>query len=178
MLDTVPPEILAHIALHVALPDLAPPVQLLCTSRAIHATLAPQNNPRLYARLFRSAFDTRAAERRMARLLPPAPVAIRSDSVESEASASTSTVASGSTPQTSASEDESDEEPREVKRRRRNHERRKRDGERLTAVQLTAELKRRVRALSRLGRQIETEDLSDLRDDDLWVVYLMMIENG
>ncbi|ORY25359.1 hypothetical protein BCR39DRAFT_290672 [Naematelia encephala] len=66
MLHTVPPEVLSHIALHLTLPQHlpTPPVPLLLTSKAIHSTLAPSTNPRLYARLFRAAFDIEAAERR------------------------------------------------------------------------------------------------------------------
>ncbi len=43
---------------------------------------------------------------------------------------------------------------------------------------VTSELRRRVMVLFRLRQMVDRSDLSDLRDDDLWVVYLMLIENG
>lgn len=48
----------------------------------------------------------------------------------------------------------------------------------LNAVDLTAELGKRVRALARLSRQIRMRDVKSVRDDDLWVIYVMLIENG
>ncbi|ODN96474.1 hypothetical protein L198_04188 [Cryptococcus wingfieldii CBS 7118] len=70
MLAHIPPEILSHIAFHLALasPDTllaTPNVPLLQTCRAVADTLAPSRNYRLYARIYRACFDTDAAERRM-----------------------------------------------------------------------------------------------------------------
>jgi hypothetical protein len=39
---------------------------LLQSCSTIHSALVPSNNPRLYAKLFRNAFDTKAAKRRCA----------------------------------------------------------------------------------------------------------------
>ena len=64
MLDQIPTEVLSQIAYHLALPTLSPPVPLLQTCSEVHEALTPINNPRLYARLFRSAFDHAAAARR------------------------------------------------------------------------------------------------------------------
>lgn len=46
------------------------------------------------------------------------------------------------------------------------------------AKALTAELKRRVIALRRLTRRLRSDDVSETKDDDLWFIYLMLIENG
>jgi hypothetical protein len=115
MLDTIPAEVLAHIALHLTLPTCEPPANLLQTNKTILNILSPQSNPRLYARVYRARFDTAAAERRLGDL---------------------------------------------------------------NAVDLTAELGKRVRALARLSRQIRMRDVKSVRDDDLWVIYVMLIENG
>lgn len=115
MLDTIPPEVLSHIALHLLLPTCAPPTNLLQTSKTIHNTLSPSTNPRLYSRVYRACFDTSAAERRLGDL---------------------------------------------------------------KATDLTAELGRRVKALSRLTRQVESKNVSKVKDEDLWVIYIMLIENG
>ncbi|PWN28374.1 hypothetical protein BDZ90DRAFT_212529, partial [Jaminaea rosea] len=74
---SLPPEILDLIALYTGLASQTPisssptPPQalldLLLVCRQIHAHLAPANNPRLYARIFRSKFDTEAICRRFGR---------------------------------------------------------------------------------------------------------------
>ena len=115
MLDTIPSEVLSHIALHLSLPTCAPSVPLLLTSRTIHATLSPASNPRLYARIFRASFDVSAAERRLGDL---------------------------------------------------------------NAVAFAAELKRRVGSLRRLSRQVRDGDVKEVREEDLWVLYVMLVENG
>ena len=115
MLDSIPPDVLGHIALHLTLPTCEPPVNLLRTSKAIHNTLSPSANPRLYARVYRARFDTAAAERRLGGL---------------------------------------------------------------NASALTDEFYRRVRALNRLSRQVTMKDVTGVQDDDLWVIYVMLLENG
>lgn len=65
MLDTIPPEILAHIAYHISSASLRPPVNLLLTSRHFEQCLSPSSNPNLYARIFRENFDISAASRRL-----------------------------------------------------------------------------------------------------------------
>lgn len=117
MLDQVPPEVLAHIAFHLSLPTLSPHVPLLQSCKSIHDCIAPQHNARLYARLFRAAFDSAAAERRIG------------------------------------------------------------VGE-INAGQVVQELKRRVIALKRIERMVDASDVKDVQIGDLWVLYIMMIENG
>jgi hypothetical protein len=116
MLDIIPPEVLAHIALHLTLPTLAPPISLLQTSKSISRTLIPSSNSRLYARIFRANFDTSAAERRV-------------------------------------------------------------KGE-INSGDLVCELKKRVGALGRLSRMIEKSDVGGVSEEDLWVIYVMLTENG
>ncbi|WVQ83872.1 hypothetical protein IAT38_006016 [Cryptococcus sp. DSM 104549] len=66
MLATIPPEIISYIALHLCLASPLPalPIPLLQSCRTINDAISPQTNPRLYARVFRSFFDTAAPERR------------------------------------------------------------------------------------------------------------------
>ncbi|KAI0937449.1 hypothetical protein AcV5_005355 [Taiwanofungus camphoratus] len=68
-LTTIPTDILAVIALEVALLDaLGPPahlVPLLMTCKRLNAALSFHNCLHLYARIFRCKFDWRAAQRRM-----------------------------------------------------------------------------------------------------------------
>lgn len=49
---------------------------------------------------------------------------------------------------------------------------------RLRAQDLVDEMKRRVKALARLRQMVERGDVTDVSDDDLWVLYFMLIENG
>ena len=115
MLDKVPPEVLTLIAYHSSLATLLPPQSLLLTSRSIHNTISPSANPRLYARIYRSAFDTAAVHRRIGDVNAP---------------------------------------------------------------QLAQELRRRVEALARLARMVKSGDLSGVSDEDVWVIYLLLVENG
>lgn len=116
MLDTVPSEVLTQIAYHLSLPTLQPPLSLLLTSKSIHAALSSENNPNLYARIFRSSFDTAAAERRV--------------------------------------------------------------GGEIHAGNLARELQLRVKALGRLRRVLERKDVSSIRERDLWVVFVLLVEHG
>jgi hypothetical protein len=115
MLTTVPPEILTHIAYHLALPSLSPPVPLLQSCKTIHQTLNSSNNHRLYARLFRTAFDVKAAERRLGDI---------------------------------------------------------------HAGDVTQELRRRVITLRRLGAMTRRGVVEGVQASDLWIIYIMLIENG
>ncbi|RSH90140.1 hypothetical protein EHS25_001474 [Saitozyma podzolica] len=47
----------------------------------------------------------------------------------------------------------------------------------LNAVDLTRELRRRMGALARLGWMVRTGDVRGVGDDQLWVIYVMLIEN-
>jgi len=115
MLDTIPAEILANIAYHVSCPALSPPVPLLQSCKSIHDALSPTSNSRLYGSLFRYAFDTKAAERRLGDI---------------------------------------------------------------HAGAITQELERRVKALHRIRQMVKRGDVLGVKADDLWVVYVMLIENG
>ncbi|PPR05093.1 hypothetical protein CVT24_010080 [Panaeolus cyanescens] len=68
-LDTVPPEVLEHIAYFTATESfLGPPatlVPLLTANRRINATLSITHNHHLYARIFAYKFDTSAANSRL-----------------------------------------------------------------------------------------------------------------
>jgi len=48
----------------------------------------------------------------------------------------------------------------------------------LNAGDITQELRRRVQALGRVRRMVESGDVLSVRTDDLWVIYVMLIENG
>lgn len=48
----------------------------------------------------------------------------------------------------------------------------------LNAVDLTRELRRRMGALARLGGMVRARDVRGVGDDQLWVIYVMLIENG
>ena len=48
----------------------------------------------------------------------------------------------------------------------------------ISAVGLTEELGRRVRALTRLTKQVAIGDVTGVRDEDLWVIFIMLLENG
>lgn len=136
---SLPPEILSNVAFHCCLETLRPPIGLLLTCKHLHATLAPADNPDLYARIFRSAFDSAAAERRSAILEGPLVIRRRDEAAND------------------GSEDGS---------------------KRIKAAALAAELKRRSIALRRVARMVRQGDVSDLTAEDLWVIYLMLIENG
>lgn len=139
MLQELPSEILGQVVLHLCIRKLddskfhppgvhppdnweVPPVNLLCTCRAIYSAISPSANPELYARIYRANFDTAAVYRRLG------------DAASSN---------------------------RKVR-----------------AKALTAELKRRVMALKRLTRQLRSHNVVETKEDDLWVIYLMLIENG
>lgn len=79
-LETIPPELLEHIAFHVAASNpLGPPsglVPLLRTSRHVHDALSITHNPHLYARVFSCMFDFSAVKRRFGiESLPSEPLA-------------------------------------------------------------------------------------------------------
>jgi hypothetical protein len=48
----------------------------------------------------------------------------------------------------------------------------------ITSNDLVQELRSRSKALGRLRRLVRRGDVSDVRDEDLWVIYVMLIENG
>lgn len=135
MLNTIPPELVSHIALQLAKETLRPPVSLLQSCKAMHTACSPQTNPRLYANVFEASFDLEAAERRL------------------------TNSGSGSGSKHRQREDNT---IRDV----------------VTAAAITTELRRRVMALDRLRAMCAAEDVSEVRNEDLWVIYIMLIENG
>lgn len=70
-LETMPQEILEHIAFFAGTSELkGPPADLvtLCrTSRHIYAAIALQHTPSIYANVFRAKFDVQAPTRRLGR---------------------------------------------------------------------------------------------------------------
>lgn len=46
------------------------------------------------------------------------------------------------------------------------------------AIGLTKELERRMRALRRLEGMVMRNDVRVLDEEDVWVVYVMLVENG
>ncbi|WVR04294.1 hypothetical protein IAU60_001294 [Kwoniella sp. DSM 27419] len=158
MLDQIPPEIISQIALHVSLSSPSftaiPPINLLLASRSIHDAISPKSNPRLYGRLFRATFDSAAVERRMRQASSGGTI---------HHPVSSYVIGAGSSSRTGSK--------RRPKKRARVEE------DKLTARQLAKELQRRVECLSRLKGMKERRDVSELTDDDLWIIYFMLIEN-
>ncbi|WRT65111.1 uncharacterized protein IL334_002053 [Kwoniella shivajii] len=68
---------------------------------------------------------------------------------------------------------------RKAKKRRRNTNQNDEDdiGDKLKAQELMKELKKRVKTLLKLRNMVEQNDVSDVGEDDLWTIYLMLIEN-
>ena len=68
-LETIPPEVLEHIAFSVATIEIVRPptdlVSLCCASKTIHGSLSISGNPALYAAIFRRVFDVAAPVRRL-----------------------------------------------------------------------------------------------------------------
>jgi hypothetical protein len=48
----------------------------------------------------------------------------------------------------------------------------------LTARGLTDELEKRVRALGRLRELLENGRVGEVKDEDLWVIYILLVEHG
>jgi hypothetical protein len=75
LLDSIPSEILEHIAFHAATDGfLGPPshlVPLLTLNRRIHSQLSMSTNPLLYARIFAHKFDLQPALRHLDADNPP-----------------------------------------------------------------------------------------------------------
>jgi len=68
-LETLPPELIEHIALHAWDTSLHSPnanvLSLACAGKRLAEQLLPASNPLLHARIFRSTFDCAALERRL-----------------------------------------------------------------------------------------------------------------
>lgn len=48
----------------------------------------------------------------------------------------------------------------------------------IRAREMTAELKRRVRALSRLREMMDRKEVQRIGEEEMWVIYVMLVENG
>ena len=72
MLDTLPPDVLEHIAYHASTHKLLGPpsdlITLITLCRSTSATLRRSANPHLYARIFAAKFDLTAPRRRLSHL--------------------------------------------------------------------------------------------------------------
>lgn len=159
MLEQIPPETISHIAYHLclfphALTTSTPPIALLQTCKTIYQAIAPERNTRLYARIYRGWFDVTAAERRL-----------------DNRKISGASLGTGG-------------ENGNGNKRKRNFTTdmtKRQEGDttpRLRAQDLMDEMKRRVKALARLREMVERGDVTEVPDDDLWVLYFMLIENG
>jgi len=158
MLDTLPPEVLSHITYHLVLESCAPPTALLATCNAVYGAVGPETNPNLYAQVFRATYDTAAAARRLELGSGKWNAEEDEDDLLGESTPLSLTPYSPSPMSVSGANT-----PASVARPPRPRALRPR--------QLTAELRNRTRALTRLRS-------GDIRAEDLWVVYLMLIENG
>ncbi|OXB37669.1 hypothetical protein J007_02575 [Cryptococcus neoformans] len=160
MLEQIPPEIISHIAYHLCLFPLAlttstPPIALLQTCKAIYQAIAPERNMRLYARIYRGWFDVAAAERRLGNKgLAGSPCGAGGENGNGSGNGRKGNLNMGMT--------------------------KGQEGvttARLRAQDMVDEMKRRVKALARLRQMVERGDVTDVSDDDLWVLYFMLIEN-
>lgn len=157
MLEQIPPEIISHITYHLCLSPLAlttttPPVALLQTCKAIYQAIAPERNMRLYARIYRGWFDVAAAERRLGnKELAGTPCGTGGENGNGRKGNLDMGMTKGQEGAITA---------------------------RLRAQDLVDEMKRRVKTLARLREMVERRDVTDVSDDDLWVLYFMLIENG
>nr|XP_019008842.1 uncharacterized protein I206_06526 [Kwoniella pini CBS 10737]OCF47623.1 hypothetical protein I206_06526 [Kwoniella pini CBS 10737] len=66
---------------------------------------------------------------------------------------------------------------KKVKKLRPRKRRKVNEDDKLKAKELTKELKKRIRCLLRLREMINSKDVSDIEDNDLWTIYFMLIEN-
>jgi hypothetical protein len=199
-LESVPEEILTNIGVHLALlPDTPPPststtsppdvsecplkasskstqgisphphalIPLLQTSKYIHSQLCLKNNPRLYAEIFAERFDTGAILRREGERLRSENGQSRGseDEVEVDIDADITSVSNGDIDLDVDLEnrvgDSASERSRGIKARG-----------------MARELRRRCIALHNLHRAVKVEDAKILKEEDVWTIYLMLLENG
>lgn len=175
MLNTIPPEILTRIGYHLLVPPAtsssssivasSPPLHLLLTCKAVHDTLSSEYNPYLYADVFRAVFDTAAAERRLGVYAgKPKKRGSGSDGKGKGKGKGRGKGKKGEEVTTSvaaaAAEEEEQGKPE------------------IYAVNLAKELKHRVKALNKLRSAVEVGDVRGIREKELWVVYVMLLEHG
>lgn len=198
-LESIPEEILTNIGVHLALlPDTLPPststtsppdescplksssrsargtsphpyalIPLLQTSKYIHSQLCLKNNPRLYAEIFAERFDTGAILRREGEQL-------RSDTGQSRGSEDEVDV-HNDTDITSESTGDIDLDIDIGSRIGASATERSRG---IKARGMALELRRRCIALHNLHRAVKLEDAKILKEEDVWTIYLMLLENG
>lgn len=183
MLGELPSEVLAAIATHLILDTGGPPVDLICTCRGACLALSPSTNEGLYAGVFRQLYDTSAVERRLYALQYAQPEVVGKGKgkagvpVTKQVSAVPSIASlqvalerprapfSAAAAAASASSVAGSAGPSEAMTRENSR------GLGATAKMLTAELRNRFLAFRKLRRGVVDEQ-------GMWVVYLMLIENG
>ena len=203
-LETIPEEILTSIGVHLALlPDLASPttsnqttsssstkpqtvdhgdtlhsaspdanprphpsalIPLLRTSKYIHSQLSLKDNPRLYAEIFAGKFDTQAILRREAGVGSISRIRARAGSDQHD-----------TTPM--ASEGTSVEHDPSVNTLDDGDGRVVANGP-IKALHLSLELRRRCIALNNLHEAVRRQEPKVLKEQDVWTIYLMLLENG
>lgn len=163
MLDQIPTEVLSQIAYHLSLPTLSPSVPLLQTCSALRDALTPSANPRLYARLYRAAFDVKAAKRR------------------GEAGAGTASdpgLGLGAAAAGTVGVDKAKGKSKVAGRGKGNGKDKAKDNDVTQARGLTKELEQRVRAIKRVEGMVRQNDVRGMGVGEAWVLYLMLVENG
>jgi hypothetical protein len=157
MLSTLPPELLSQVAFWLVLETCAPPVPLLCASQALYTALSPASNPNLYASVFRAHYDVDAPTRRLA-LGTGDWLGENEDLNENEDDEEVGKVGESSAAAAAAAASSI-------------------AAGKLRSRQLTDELRTRTRALTRLAAAAEHSPEA-IEAEDLWIVYMMLIENG
>lgn len=198
-LESIPEEILTNIGVHLALlPDSPPPssstasspdescpskastrptqgtsphphalIPLLQTSKYIHSQLCLKNNPRLYAEIFAERFDTGAILRREGERLRSDTGQSRGSEDEFDVDIDTDITSEGTgdidldVGIENTVGDAFSERSRGIKARG-----------------MALELRRRCIALHNLHRAVKLEDAKIFKEEDVWTIYLMLLENG
>jgi hypothetical protein len=198
-LESIPEEILTNIGVHLALlPESPPPssstasspdescpskatsrptqgtsphphalIPLLQTSKYIHSQLCLRNNPRLYAEIFAERFDTGAILRREGERLRSEIGQSRGsgDEVDVDIDTDITSESTGDIDLDVDLENRIGDSATEMSRG-------------IKARGMARELRRRCIALKNLHRAVKLEDAKILKEEDVWTIYLMLLENG
>ncbi|KAL7423339.1 hypothetical protein Q5752_002642 [Cryptotrichosporon argae] len=183
---SLPPEILTQIGAALVSASLRPPAALLATCRKLHAALAPRTNAVLYAGVFERAFDLGAARRRVAGLgLASGPGPGDGDggagaggAVGRKRKAEDNGVAHAQHPATTQGLDRTPDQDSTGGRTEEGRELRELEPElALAPADIVDEMRRRAAALARVGAMVGAEQVGAVAEADLWVIYLMLLEN-
>lgn len=167
-LSNLPHEILTLIAYHLTTSTPIPsPISdirsILLTNRAIHSHLSITANPQLYAQIYDVKFDTSAVLRRSKYLSKADRNALprskgQSPRLQSRAGSPASAPQKGCSvsPSVPPSGTQVD----------------------VTSTSLCSELIRRYEVLQRLKMAVHLQKSDYLTEDDVWVIYFMLLENG